>query len=220
MPLPFFDDFNRANENPIAAPWVNDVGSDANAWRLLSNQLHCEPTVSPAFVSVNTTAAGHDPVLNVRVQCVVPTVSGFDGGPGGRSTTGSESGYYLDCWNGGNNWDIYRYPGNTNVGSAGSNPISNGDTIGIEIEGTNPVTIRVLKNGGVWGGPINDSSGARITTPGQGSALGWEVQRYDDFLVEDLDAPGPGGRIMGKLAGVGALAAEGGLAGVSGGLAG
>ena len=66
----FQDQFNRANENPIASPWTNFVG----ALRILSNVVRGTSVDSPDIAGSGFTTAAND--FSVQVQLITESGTG------------------------------------------------------------------------------------------------------------------------------------------------
>lgn len=144
--------------------------------------------------ALTTTTSAHADTADLRVTVTIPTViASFDGGVGVRSTFSDDgasgSGYIIDAFT--DTIELYRRIGgaNTTLLTEAATFVS-GDTIGLEVSGSNPVVLKVFHNGVQVGSNVSDSSGSRITAAGRTCIFNWlGGSQYDNFLVEDLSAP-------------------------------
>lgn len=138
------DNFDRADETPIASPWAAQTGVDA--MRLISNEVLTN-------ISANESAAYHSivPPNDQWSQAVLSTLETstadiqYGLGPAVRMQTGDSRKYRACCRTGQILlllWD--NVGGRTQLGSTFSGTVSVGDLIYLEAVGT---IIRVLQNG-------------------------------------------------------------------------
>lgn len=197
--------FTGADEDPLSEGgnwtssirWDGGASAPANDLRRASNQAapsatgsngHCASYWSSSFAAdqeVYATMAtkctdGQYVELWARIQS--PATSGVDGYVLQVSAVAGAAN---------DSWDIVRYNDNsgTSVSSLGTQEVSAGDKIGLEVTGTGAtVTLRAyLYSGGSWsqvGSDASDTSGSRITSSGY---IGLHIQdtgnacRWDDF---------------------------------------
>jgi len=139
------DDFNRANETPIASPWAVQTGSDA--MRLISNEVLTNVSANHSAAYHNSTP-GNDQYSATKLTNVIETSTAdisYGVGPAVRMATGDTRKYCAIARTG--QILLLEYDnvgGATQLGSTFSGTVSLNDIIRIEANGT---TIRVLQNG-------------------------------------------------------------------------
>lgn len=174
------DDFNRANETPLAAPWSIQAGSGSTL-NLSGNGVVLAAEVGSGTSYFYTGAA----VTADQFSACKPIANGFaQGGPFVRCAVTGYSGYGLDpAFN-----QLLKYISGspTLLGSSLTPDIQANDLLRVEAEGT---TIRAFLNGvQMTGSPSTDSS---LTTAGSGVGiyLGEASQKLDDWEGNDLTPP-------------------------------
>lgn len=174
------DDFNRANETPLASPWIIQTGSGSTL-NLSSNGV-----VLAAEVGAGTSYYYNGAAVTAdQYSSCVPTGNGFaQGGPFVRCGVTGYSGYGVDpAFN-----QLIKYvsASPTLLGGTLTPDIQVNDVLRVEAEGT---TIRAFLNGvQMTGSPSTDSS---LTTAGNGVGIyaGEVSQKLDTFDGNDLSPP-------------------------------
>lgn len=129
------DNFNRADESPLAAPWAGVTG--AGQLSLFGNAVHVFQTGPDEYEVYLSSGVGAD-------QFVQFTIASLGSGVVGallRFASGSKAGYRFYGDSG--STQIDRQPDGVNIGSAGAGLV-NGDVCRFEISGT---TISLYVNG-------------------------------------------------------------------------
>jgi hypothetical protein len=170
------DDFNRANESPLASPWTAVTGG--GALNLFSNAAHSSQSGGiDEFRVYGSSGIGADQFA----QATIASISG--GAVAGvlvRFQTAAKAGYRFYATTGG--CQIDRLPGSVNIGSAGAG-VSAGDVLRLEVQGT---TLRGYVNG-VLRCTGTDSTYASASNPGlyaSGTVAGDPA--LDNFSAGDL----------------------------------
>lgn len=191
----FSDDFNRANNATVdATNWTENAAGD---WSITTNKVR---SVNPITALVTTTSA-HAAIANVKVSYKrALTGSSWDTGILVRANSTGTSGYFLDPIGTGpaSTMDIWRIdgPAMTNDVQVGSTvtglTLADGDVYGLEVSGTGAtVTLKAYLNGALVL-TVTDTTGSRITSPGQTGIINWNnTNDFDDFLVESLAGSTP-----------------------------
>lgn len=137
------DAFTRANETPIASPWIT-TGHGGTSINLVSNTFR-------GSTASSSNAAWYDGSItwpnDQWSEFTVSAVGGSDGGPMVRVSTAVGFYAYMVTPEGGGVLNLYKISDNSFAviaSSAGSNGYQIGDTIRIEAEGN---VIRVKRNG-------------------------------------------------------------------------
>jgi hypothetical protein len=179
------DDFNRANANPIGAPWAK-VGGIPGDFQIVSN------AATPTTLASDG-AAVHTGITWPNDQyCqgkVFVTGSGSSTGPGLalRGTTASET-YYRLSFNaaGTGNVDLWRAVAATytNLWNRTAT-FTTGDTVRFEIQGA---VIRVFINGVQVGADFTDGSPIASGSPGLSSSSTSTTASVDDWVGGDFTA--------------------------------
>lgn len=138
------DNFNRANETPIASPWTVQTGTDA--MRLISNEVLTNISANHS-AAYHSSTPGNGQYSQIVLSNTIETGTGaifYGVGPAVRMTTGDTRKYSVSCRVGQILllvWDNVGGP--TQLGSTFAGTVALGDTIRLEASGT---TIRVLQN--------------------------------------------------------------------------
>jgi hypothetical protein len=168
------DDFNRANETPIAAPWAAIVGGGAN---LTSNAL-ASTAGTEKLSYYNSGTWGN----NQEAEGVVGNLSESNNYAELLVRSGaSGNGYsvYTDGVSGAGHTEIARYDGGTpTVLQSIATTFANGDTLKIGVVGT---TITMYKNGAAQTPTATDATYAS-GNPGAG---GFGAATIDNFSATD-----------------------------------
>jgi hypothetical protein len=179
------DNFDRANENPIAGSWTSGPGVASDV-QLLNNAAKVvgDPTVNGngvAFWSAATFPA------NQWAEVTLPTVPTTDDiGPAVRIAATVATYYVAPSYPNGR-LAIYRAIDHafTQLFTTASGFVVAGDRVRLEVEGT---TLRVFKNGVLVGQAVDDA----ITTGAPGIVLDDMTGTLDDWAAGSLDsAPAP-----------------------------
>lgn len=168
------DDFNRANETPVASPWESVIGGGIN----LSGNLLLGTASTAKASRYNSGTWGDDQ----RVDAVI----------GGLSASANYAELYVRLTSGGNGYKVYT--DGTSGGcaicrvDAGSEVVlqivtgltfTNGDTAGIGVSGT---TLTVYKNNVAQTPTATDSTYTTGGLPGAGS---YGAATIDDWTATD-----------------------------------
>lgn len=155
------DDFNRANETPLAGNWVQDIGARFN---LSSNTVILSSFTVDAVAIWNPWASGNDQYSQIDLT-VVGTAAGS--GPGvfarhdavAQTVTGYR--FVIDA---SGNYEYLKFVAGASSGSVtGTVSYVAGQKIGISATGSSPTTIKLWYNGIQIGANITDNS-SPITT--------------------------------------------------------
>jgi hypothetical protein len=158
------DNFNRANESPIAAPW--SAHSNGSIFELASNGID-KPSgqQGDAYIAYVGSCATADQYSEIKQ---VAGVTGNDWGPavrvGGAGNAGVAEGYFVDANPG--PWTVGKHVNGffSTIGTLTQAQPVNGDVLRIEVVGT---TLTMFKNG-VNIGSTTDGS---ITGAGDGAGV-------------------------------------------------
>ncbi len=157
------DTFTRANETPLASPWLDADVSAANTEFNLSGN-----SVTPELISHDAAMylSGITWASNQYAQAKI-TVTG--------TTAGSGPGLIVRAGTGSPNWSYYRITicknaticdiAKVTVGTYGNigtrtGTWVDGDVLRVEATGTTTVTLKIFQNGSQLGADITDSSSA------------------------------------------------------------
>lgn len=129
------DNFNRADEAPLASPWAGVTG--AGSMSLFSNSARVFQTGPDEYEVYTGSGIGGDQYAQATITTIGAGVAGLLV----RFASGSKAGYrfYGDA----TSTQIDRQPGGTNIGSPGAG-LNNGDVVKLEAVGT---TINLYVNG-------------------------------------------------------------------------
>jgi len=157
------DAFTRANETPLASPWLDADTSSANTeFNLASNSATPELISHDAAMYKSGITWASNQYAQVKI-----TVTG--------TTAGSGPGVIVRAGSGAPNWSYYRIAicKNATICDIGKSTVGtysnlgtrtgtwvDGDTLRVEATGTTTVTIKVFQNGVQLGADITDSSSA------------------------------------------------------------
>lgn len=176
------DDFGRANETPIAAPWVQCSGATYNC-NLSSNAVVGATAYGSHQILYSGAAATGDQYSQVRAKTV-----GFeaDWGPSVRTSSSALTAYIVTPWpnDGSTQYQIFKHVAGAYSGLlTGTMTVAVNDIIKAQVSGS---SISGYKNGSLALGPTTDTS---ITT-GQPGIWIW----VDDCALDAWS----GGDIGGK----------------------
>ena len=187
------DDFNRANETPLAPPWVKAFGADFN---LVSNAVQGTTSANSLWY-YNGSASSADQFSEATMASAVP---GNDWGPAVRvGGAGDQDCYFFDQYNGAGGGLSKFVAGQFSTITTGGSPIATGDSQRIEVEGS---AIRGYVNG------TQKHSATDTSISGQGDGAGLFIYEaggaIDNWSGGDL---GGGSSVTGSaaLTGVGSL---------------
>jgi len=139
------DNFNRANETPLASPWTTTTGF--SQMNLVSNAA--EGSSSADSIAVyNSLTWGPNQTVSVVVGNL-STNNNYSGAGARWDTSGNGFFVWTDGTGGAGHCGISSSAGGSETVLANSSTtFANGDTIGIDISGTSPnITINLQKNG-------------------------------------------------------------------------
>lgn len=168
------DDFNRANESPVGAPWTSVIGGGAN---LSSNALTSTATTDRRSLYSGTW--GNDHIAHVNVGNLTSGVN-YAAVCVRLATTGGGRGYevYTDGVSGAGHTEIARWDaGAATVLASVATTFVNGDKLSLRIAGT---TLTVYKND-VSVGTTTDSTYSS-GNPGCGA---YQSGTVDNFSADD-----------------------------------
>src|SRR6185436_9090673 len=163
-----FDNFNRANETPLAAPWATGSGDAAFN---LSGNIAVPASLAADSCSVYN-GAGAPTWANDQGASVKVTVTGTTSSTGGgvclRHASGSRTQYRIVVNKAGsNNVEIARFAPTYTQIAVRTTTWSNGDLLAAEVTGpSSAAVIKVFKNGVQLGADINDNSTLTSGAPG------------------------------------------------------
>lgn len=177
------DNFNRADQNPLADGWTNRVRTGAVDLRILSNQVAANAGSHAS--AYRTTAVGPDSEAYV----IIATKAANDGHVGvwarlqTPGTTGTADGYVFAGFTraGTDEWQLFRMDNDalTQLGATVTEEIVAGDSVGIEIIGT---TIRGMrKTSGAWEEQLSVTDATYTESGNIGLDLSETTSRGDDF---------------------------------------
>lgn len=189
MALPASDNFNRANENPLAGNWTTQTG--ANAMQL-SDSTRVRGTVTGYNAAYwNADAFGGDHYSQIVATIVASGNSAF---PCVRMQSGAASAYYVRG-NGAGTVGVYKIVNGT-ITQLGSNyalTVANGDTLKISITGS---VITISHNGVPHATTQTDSA---LTGGSAGVGSGNTARYADDWTGGDVAASGKPATFGGSL---------------------
>jgi len=175
------DDFNRANETPLASPWLLSTGSGGTA-NLVSNHVRAAASGPDKFYYYSGAAVSTEQFSQVTIGDSV-----MDGGPAVRISGVAgvgPSGYWVSCFN-----SVLNFLVNGSLSSEGAigKTIADGDTVRLTAEGNE---LNVYVNGILTpNSPFFDSS---LPLAGQGVGFFYfeplTGDFIDDFVGGDLGA--------------------------------
>ena len=176
------DNFNRANETPIASPWVAAIGAGAN---LTTNVLTSVATVEK--ISYYSAAWGNDQEATAIVGALAAFVAyaeialRFDSAGTGFSV-------YTDGTAGAGHTEFASYTtGTPTVLGAIASAFVNGDTLRFTVSGQSPNIILTAYKNGTQVGQLTGQSGKNTGNPGGG---GFGIATVDDWSATDNAAAG------------------------------
>lgn len=145
-----WDDFQRANETPLASPWAEVPGGWPGTCNLVSNDAQGSGQDSPQYYDKGSAWSADQ-----WVEVVVDNSFTVDSGPCVR--TGSGKGYFWSGYTGGSGEVHLMGTGAFGSAITTRNPatVSFGDVLRLEVAGS---TIRCFKNGVQIGADISDST--------------------------------------------------------------
>lgn len=186
------DNFNRANETPLASPWARITGSTGNM-NLASNAITASAT-GDKFYSYTGGASTADHFSELKQ---ISAVTENDWGPACRIAAGALSGYVLQDYNGGAPLtQVFKLVTGiyTLVEALTSITLGNGDTLRISIAGS---TIKSWLNGTeMTGSPSTDTS---LTSGGVGFFCFQTGGSLDDWRGGDGDGTAVAGTSLPQL---------------------
>lgn len=176
------DNFNRADETPLGAPWAELAGSTGDV-NLVSNAVQKSGSDGDLFVYYSGASTSADQ-FSQATQVTGPTAD--DWGPAVRIGADGFSGYVNVAFEDGE--QIFKIvAGSFTQLLLHNDPVANGDTVRIEAEGS---SVRGFINGAPnTGSPVTDTS---LTTAGNGPGLLFFTSggAIDDWAGGDLAALG------------------------------
>lgn len=166
----YTDNFNRTDENPIAAPWV--TAGSANAVKVDTNQAASSSGTGAAYYD-NTTAN------NQYSECKIPVIS--DGGPTVRVQSGAQNNFYGLTVVNATTAMMYKIVNDSwsQLGDTLTGTFLVTDTFRIEASGS---TITAKQNGTT----IGERSDATFTGGKTGVLMEGTTTRLDDWAGGDL----------------------------------
>lgn len=177
------DNFNRADQNPLATNWT-DAG-DTSPLKLLTNQIVPSNVSNDCSAFYNAVAFPNDQYSQITMASAESGGGGQGGGPGVRMATSKNYYRLVGDKAASTNWELAKKVAGTytQIGTA-TQSWSDGDTIYIEIKGTQIVT---KKNGTGFGSWATDSSLANgkagITYSSTSSTWACDNWEGGDFAV-------------------------------------
>jgi len=170
----FTDDFNRANESPIAGNWETNIGS-FNGASLISNRII--GTGGNWLARVATSAA----TFPADQSASTVLLAGNEGFVGAVVRIQSDGSCYAASYLGGGSARIYKF-----VGTSATTPFSDytatfssGDVLKISATGSGSVTLTLYQNGSSLGTRTDSSSPYNSGQPG---IWGGDSISTDDFV--------------------------------------
>ena len=171
------DNFNRANETPIASPWVAAIGAGAN---LTLNVL--TSIAATEKISYYSAAWGNDHDVSGIVGTLVANVNysevtvRFD-------SAGSGFSVYTDGTAGTGHTEFASYTaGAPTVLGAIASAFANGDTIKLTVTGQSPNIVLTAFKNGTQIAQITGQTGKNSGNPGGG---GYGIATIDDWSATD-----------------------------------
>lgn len=172
------DDFNRANETPLASPW-SQAGTTGPTVNLTSNVI-----VASANGDQFWKYAGAAVTASQYSQTTKPTGTDPDEGPACRITGTDVTGYFAEMAGGAG--ILKHVAASASVVQAYTYTVADGDTIRLEVEGS---TLRMYQNGVVKSPAGTDTS---IAGPGDVGVFFFESgTQQDNWSGGDLVAVTP-----------------------------
>lgn len=167
------DNFNRADENPLAGNWTTPAGQ----FQIFSNQLYTASGVTSHYAYWNANTFANNQYASLKVITVSANWQSI--GPAVRIQNTGANGYYVS-WHDTNVLTLFVTVAGTDTSLGTSTAVAT-DVIRIEASGT---SISVKKNGSVVIGPVTDSnfSSGKAGVGGSGGAAGVA----DDWAGGDL----------------------------------
>jgi hypothetical protein len=143
------DDFNRANETPLAGNWAHSTGG--GALRLSGNQVIGPATSGDTFAYYTPGTLSADQSSKITVTS---TAGAMDMGAAVRISDSALTGYWVSCFNG--TLEIAKLVnGSYSTVAGGFGTVTAGDIIELKVVGT---TLQVFKNGTQVGTNQTDTS--------------------------------------------------------------
>ncbi len=196
MPL-FSDDFTRANENPLAAPWVKRAPS-SSTYQLSSNKVICNNLDN--FDTVNDGQVYAGPDYEVAADVIPCTTGGGASGYGGVigrrvNFSTNNSNYYAAMLSNTYGYILYKMISGTptSLGS-GSYTVAGATayTVALRMIGTT-ISLRI---NGVQQLAVTDSA---LSAAGNGGLINY-ADSWDNYVVTDFNVAGqPTGRRFGGM---------------------
>lgn len=172
------DNFNRANETPLAGNWTKTGGSSSGTINLSSNQIVRAGTSNNVGYYWNADTPPDDQ------WCEFDFISAVDSGPACRSSTSALTFYFASIYTGpGGPFPVSKLVAgaHTALDTSSWGTLSSGDVIRIEAEGS---TVRAKKNGSL----IGSATDTEITA-GRWGIQAWENgDTWDNWQGGDFAA--------------------------------
>lgn len=177
------DNFNRANETPLAAPWTKNGGT--GNFNLVSNGVQASVSDDKYYYYAGAVSSPDQ----YSQATMVSAPSSQDWGPavriGGAGHTTTPEGYFFDVYIGGSSGGVQKHVnGAFTIIAATASSVAPGDTLRIEVEGT---ALRGYKNGVL----LTSTTDTSLASAGNG--VGFFIYEtggsIDDWSGGDLTAP-------------------------------
>ena len=185
------DNFNRANETPLASPWGSNTVDPE--FKLVSNAAQPDNVFQDCSSRHTTAGLSADQYAQAKVSMTTGGDAGAGPGVTVRAASNAKTYYRLACQKTSPAVELSRFNAGTYTFLATRTVTwSDGDTFRVEVSGTgSTVTLKIFRNGSQLGADISDSDGNRITaagSPGIAFSSGSVVTAsVDDFEAGDLE---------------------------------
>lgn len=184
------DSFNRANENPLAAPWSTASAGGPAGLKLVSNAVTPITTATDSWMYYSGVTWPADQYVKVKVGTL--NAGKWDAGPVARMSATGFNGYVL-TFNDGSHLTLFKVVGGS-FGSALSSistTLGVGDIVELRATGTSTTTLKMYINGVQIGTDVVDSS-SPLTSGNAAIGMFDGAITADDFEAGDFTA-GPAG---------------------------
>lgn len=181
------DSFNRANENPLASPWVQPAGTAYVNLKLASNTVTTATPGSDAGMYHGGMSAIQDQYCKVTIGAL--HTGAFDASACVRIAASGGFNAYAANYNDGTNLNVYKITADSFALLSGSAVVLNvGDIIEIRATGGAPTTLSLWVNGAQLGSNIVDST-SPFTTGRAGVHVFDSAVTVDAFEAGDFSVP-------------------------------
>jgi len=179
-----FDNFNRADENPLASPYAVPGSSGFGGVKLLTNMAAAVTASTDSWVYRTDVTSPNDQISTVKVGAL--SGSAFDAGPVVRMSSTGANGYQLN-YNDGANFYIFKVvSGGFSLLASIGGTLAVGDTMTLKVVGN---VLTALKNGAAIGSGLTfTDSSSPITTGNIGFGIFGGTERVDEFTAEDTSS--------------------------------